>query len=523
MFLTTWRVFRPVELGFGRTPLRQAGRLPVVGSLDRAQLVHLTDAGVVGVALGWSGGLESPFAYVLVVVATIAGFAQRWRFGALSLATGTAALVISGTVARGGIDLVGQQSFATLSVGAACLLLASFTADRLAEAERSRQHLTGTVEVLADTNDMLQLLTQVARTLPAALDLRDALDQIRAQVARSFSPRAVCLVTPDESGDRWSPVMADGMAMAPSSGTADLPPTLRTALTSPTSILAMPEPDSVTGPGLYAALRARGHVVGILGLERPTGGPFTDRDQRALDGLVELFALSLDNARWFGRLRLLGAEEERTRIARDLHDRLGQWLTYINLELERLITSGAQPEPELASLHHDVGRAIDELRDSLRQLRSMVRVDHPFAHAARESLGTLERRSEVKTTLAVTHPEDRLPIPVENELLRILQEALHNIDKHARATHVWVTWDVAPEVARLVVSDNGRGFDLETGVRDSAYGLTGMRERADAIAGVLDVQSTPGAGTTVQVTIQRPHNPAPPARGLPAPDTEVKQ
>ncbi len=523
LFLTTWRMFRPVGLGLGRLPPHVVpNRISIRSYLDRSNAVHVSDAAVVGMALGWSGGLTSPFAYVLVVIAAIAGFAERWRFGAIVLTTGVAALVISGTITDGDIDIIGQQSFATLAVGAAGMLLASIAADRVADADRSRQRLRSTVEVLADTNDMLQLLTQVARTLPAALDLRDALDQIRAQVDKAFSPRAVCLVTPDESGDRWSPVIADGLALAPSTVTDELAPALREALTSPTSILAPATPDAVSGPGLYAALRARDHVVGIIGLERPVGGPFNDRDQRTLDGMVELFALSLDNARWFGRLRLLGAEEERTRIARDLHDRLGQWLTYINLELERLIDSGAEPQPELTSLHRDVGRAIDELRESLRQLRSMVRVDHSFAHAARESLGAFERRSEVKAVLAVTSPDDRLPIPVENELLRILQEALHNIDKHARATQVWVTWDVASDVARLVVTDNGCGFDLGTGVRDSAYGLTGMRERADAVAGLLDVQSTPGSGTTIQVTISRRTLPAS-AQGQLAPDTGVKR
>jgi signal transduction histidine kinase len=153
----------------------------------------------------------------------------------------------------------------------------------------------------------------------------------------------------------------------------------------------------------------------------------------------------------------------------------------------------------------------------------MVGVDHAFAQAARESLDAFERRSAVATTLAVTTPNDRLPIPTENELLRILQEALHNVEKHAKASQVWVTWDVSPDVARLVVSDNGRGFDIRTGVRDSAYGLAGMRERADAVSGRLDVHSTPGSGTTIQVTIPRRRTPVPGAatHESPAPDNGV--
>ena len=99
------------------------------------------------------------------------------------------------------------------------------------------------------------------------------------------------------------------------------------------------------------------------------------------------------------------------------------------------------------------------------------------------------------------HPDDRLPIPVENELLRILQEALNNVDKHARADNVTVTWDVVDGQFELTVTDDGRGFDLERGVRDSAYGLVGMRERADVIGAHIDIQSRPGDGTTVRVNV----------------------
>jgi two-component system sensor kinase len=105
----------------------------------------------------------------------------------------------------------------------------------------------------------------------------------------------------------------------------------------------------------------------------------------------------------------------------------------------------------------------------------------------------------VAATFTVVHPEDRLPVPVENELLRILQEALTNVDRHAKADHVDVVWDVRGGSFELVVRDDGRGFETARGVRDSAYGLVGMRERADVIGARLTIDSQPDQGTTVRV------------------------
>jgi nitrate/nitrite-specific signal transduction histidine kinase len=92
---------------------------------------------------------------------------------------------------------------------------------------------------------------------------------------------------------------------------------------------------------------------------------------------------------------------------------------------------------------------------------------------------------------------------VENELLRVLQEALSNVAKHARAQTVNVTWTVKDATGVLVIEDDGRGFDPVRGVRDSAYGLVGMRERTDGVDARLAIESAPGKGTTVTVVAGR--------------------
>jgi signal transduction histidine kinase len=98
---------------------------------------------------------------------------------------------------------------------------------------------------------------------------------------------------------------------------------------------------------------------------------------------------------------------------------------------------------------------------------------------------------------------DRFPIAVENELLRIMQEALNNIDKHANASSVQIVWTVGPRQGHLRIGDDGDGFDESRGVRETAFGLVGMRERAEVIDAELTVNSSPGAGTTIDVIVPR--------------------
>ena len=253
--------------------------------------------------------------------------------------------------------------------------------------------------------------------------------------------------------------------------------------------------------GLYESVRARGRIVGVLGVEHRQVRRYGERDVRIMEGLGDVLALTVDNARSFRRLRTLGADEERSRIARDLHDRLGQWLSYISFELERIISTSEEGSPELDQLYTDVQTAIDELRETLRQLRSGVTEERRLSQVAGDLIERFNSRGTTVATLHVTAPDAHLPVRVENELLRVLQESLSNVAKHARADRVDVTWDVADGVGRLTIADDGRGFDASRGVRDSAYGLVGMRERADVVGARISIDSSPGEGTTVTVIV----------------------
>lgn len=497
VFLTTLRTMLPLRLG-SEKPFDQA--LPLV------------DVAVFGVAVGLSGATESPWLLCLLTAVGVASFGWGRRHalaaGALAVAAVTLLFELSGGALSRRLDDAGDLlAVVSLALSAAAGV---FLRTRAIEASREASRAGGELTRLRSANELLQELTDVALTLPGAFTLREALNRSRELLGTFMDPRTVVLVTLDENTDEWTPKLTDRASMRAAYRREELPEPLLLALDVSTTVVrpsaaaggSFLSPDSSSG--LYMVLHARGHAIGVLGLEHPEPGHFDDVDPVLREGLGDVIALSVDNARWFARLRSLGAQEERVRVARDVHDRLGQWMTYLKLELERLSNSaevdGAGVDrAELRRLHDDAAFALDELRETLRQLRSGVTDERPLSLLGRELVERFADRSDVAARFVVTNADQQLPVPVENEVLRILQEALNNIDRHAKAEHVEVRWTVDGGNYELAVSDDGCGFDPAHAVREQSYGLVGMRERAEVIGATLEIDSHPGGGTRLSV------------------------
>ncbi len=474
LFLSSWRSWRPLRLG-SHDPL------------DRT--VAITDAALAGIAIAWSGTFLSPFAPAAIALPVLAAFGWGAIEGLLSSAALVGAAVMFGfTIGRHPLPTGRAWWGATALVVTVGAAIAARRAAFAAEVRRAA--LSGQVETLTDANDLLSVLARVARTLPNAYNLPDALDRVRLQLVDTFRPRSILLVSPAGDG-LWRAEITDGV---------DAPPLIPTDAL-PARLLSIVDGSDARGSAeaLATPLRARGALVGLLLLEADPQLPYAERHQRLLVGLADVLALTIDNGRLFGRLRSFGAEAERNRIARDLHDRLGQWLTYIGLELERIMRhDGTAQSDDIDRLHHDVQSAMTELRETLRDLRTTISAERGFDVVATEVLARFRERTGLATVIDITTPGARLDLETEHELLRILQEALHNIDKHAAAKEVDVRWAVTETGARLQITDDGRGFDQDS-PRSGSFGLVGMRERAVGIGASLDIQSRPGAGTTVVV------------------------
>ncbi len=493
VFLTTLRTLMPLELD---DPGRWPSAMPMI------------DVALFSVAVGWTGATESPWLLCLLSAVCIASFgwgsSMALTVGAISVGLVSIFNEVSGAdlteVVNETNDLLAVMGLALAASGGV------FVRARVLQAASGVQRMDTELSRLHTANELLGELSEVALTLPGAFTMREAIERTRGLLATYMDPRVIALLTLDEHNDEWAPKITDRCAMRAAYPQGDLPETLGLALSSTTGSLDVPELSPAegigdgSGSGVYMVLRARNRNVGILGLEHPEPHHFDEVDPMLRQGLADVIGLTLDNSRWFGRLRSLGAEEERVRVARDIHDRLGQWMTYIKMELEGLAAADNVDHERLQMLSADSGEALDELRETLRQLRSGVSDDRPLSVLGQDLVERFADRTDVVARFRMTHPEQRLPVPVENELLRILQEALNNVDRHAKASHVEVEWNVDGGNYELVVTDDGTGFDPSRAIRERSYGVVGMRERAEVIGATFDLASQPGAGTRLRVS-----------------------
>ena len=287
----------------------------------------------------------------------------------------------------------------------------------------------------------------------------------------------------DDTRDEWTVEFAEGLRLPPHLRGDMLAEPLRAVLDQGHAIV---ETDLLAGndgrgcspmarSGMYVPLRARGRVVGIVAVEDTATANYGLEDLALLNDLAGPLALAIDNALWFLRLRRFGAEAERARIARDLHDRLAQSLAYVAFELERLSQRGGEEDRKAMTELHEVVRGIvGELRETLYQLRAGVSEDADLPHVAAAYLARYEERTGVIVHWR-SRVERHLPYQVEQELWRVLQEALTNIEHHTHATCCAIDYRVTASHVSLIIEDDGRGFD-PTIVAGDHYGLIGMRE-----------------------------------------------
>lgn len=289
---------------------------------------------------------------------------------------------------------------------------------------------------------------------------------------------------------------------------------------SPTRAIALP-------------LTASHRVIGCLVLARcPTVIYHLNPTEPALmAGIAQQLGLSVANAllqeqaqereQLLGELlhQVVGAQEaERSRISRELHDATGQSLTAISLGLRGVESYLVQMEPsdDPRVLIHQVKElrtfgqnALGELRNIISDLRPPQLDDLGLAAALRWYIQAYEQRRQIKVRFQADGEDSALPGEYRAVIFRIAQEALTNIAKHAKAANVDVLLQINPLQVQLDVRDDGQGFDaglvskLES-ERPAGWGLVGIRERAMLLGGRCIIDTAPGAGTHLQVTVPLP-------------------
>ena len=235
--------------------------------------------------------------------------------------------------------------------------------------------------------------------------------------------------------------------------------------------------------------------VGFVAPEEPVQE--VERLAQAFQNLLERIEAERRRA---GRLQLRAQEEERKRVARDLHDEVNQALTAILLRLEAVMPAASPTvREELIETKKLANQAMEELLQLARQLRPTALDDHGFLPAIEEMLRRFQAQHGIQTGLDVAGELDDLGDDQQLVLYRVTQEALNNIARHSRAENVQVDISRHDGTVSLAVSDDGLGFSV--GAEDRGLGLDGMAERARLVNGDFSIISEPGDGTTLSLKV----------------------
>jgi two-component system, NarL family, sensor histidine kinase DevS len=254
-------------------------------------------------------------------------------------------------------------------------------------------------------------------------------------------------------------------------------------------------------PTLTAPMTFRNRPLGQLSV---FGGPFNDEDERLLRAFAASAATAVATAQNAGeealRRSLDASEAERGRWARELHDETLQQLAGL-----RMLLSGARRSGDPTRIDGALEAALEQITTAIGDLRSLITDLRP---AALDELGlepaleSLAGRSELDIALDIDL-SDRIASDIESTVYRLVQEALTNVAKHARASRVSVGVHDRGDAIEVRVDDDGAGFDPDR--RSSGFGLVGMRERLALVGGTLEIDTEPGGGTTLRASIPVRH------------------
>jgi signal transduction histidine kinase len=259
---------------------------------------------------------------------------------------------------------------------------------------------------------------------------------------------------------------------------------------------------------LAVPIPCKGPFLGNLYLTEKIGRPeFRSEDEETLERFALQAALAIDNAYLHEQVADLAVAQERLRISHEMHDGLAQILGYVNIKVQaaELLLKREKVEDasaQLRELSNAARQAYSDVRESIVGLRTLPDPKHTLGEALQEYLKRWQDMSAVPTTLTID-PAIRLLPSVELQLVRIVQEALTNVRKHAKASRASVDLRREGDVVVATITDDGLGFEPpddadKTGGR---FGLLTMRERAESVGGRLSIESTPGRGSIVRCEV----------------------
>lgn len=476
--------------------------------MRRASIVWLgADVAVAAALVAATGGVSSPYIPFALVVAATTGLTHDERWGGLA---GLAVAVASTPSVM--VDLRSDTIRPREAVAWFLLIpLGGVIGGFVSRVWKSQTSDTG--DLLAEANRVLSSLYRIARTVPGGLEigtvadaaLQEIRDTLRSTAAAMLAWEAGSLAVIGSYGIR----NPDAVSASSADGLADM-------VHGSARVVTEVDIDASTAAALggfdcwlLAPMRRDGAPLGILLAACPDHKQH-NANRVLLQQIAQETSVAVENARLFSRVREISIDEERRRLARELHDGVAQALTHLRFELEFMARHGASSpatvKQEIERLSRVVNRASSDVRSMIFGLSSSVSAEG-LVGSLRAYLSDLRGLGGPQIVFEA-RGEVRLPPGVEAEIFRVAQEAVSNALRHAVASVVKVFVTAGSTSLRLAVEDDGVGVRSKrvAGPR-GGVGLGAMRERAEAIGAVFDVGERPGGGTRVILEVRHDERP----------------
>jgi two-component system NarL family sensor kinase len=387
--------------------------------------------------------------------------------------------------------------------------------------DKNQQDAVAFEQRLKRHNHELTILNRIAEALNREVDLPRALGTALENIAQLFDLRTGWIFLLDEATEKFytaatlnlPPALADHPRRL--GGTCHCLDTYRDGdMDGAANINAIKcsrlkdLKEGTQGLKYHASipLYAKDKKLGVLNVVSTDWSEIGEDDLRLLHTVGDLMSIAIERARLFQQSASIGAANERARLARDIHDTIAQGLAAIALQLETAdaLLENGQDMPRARSMVQralELTRAnLDDARRSVLDLRAAPLEERTLPEALRELIRDNGLESSLETRCEVTGSGPPLPLRIAVGLYRIAQEAVNNVRQHANASNLTVHLVLMPQSVRLVIEDDGEGFDPAQ-IPPGHFGLVGLNERARLLGGRLTIRSTPGAGTVVDVNI----------------------
>ncbi|HAP32704.1 MAG TPA: hypothetical protein DCQ14_06610 [Firmicutes bacterium] len=387
----------------------------------------------------------------------------------------------------------------------------------------------------------LAVWLEMINTISSTLDIREVLHVVCQLTADFFSAKS-CIYLLDDKEQTLIPAVGVGSydpvlrkKFKALRGTKPFPAITRAVeaqqpvIVTPANRKRLLNPEIIRdfayGWMVLAPILSKDRAIGVMQVDRPleTGG-FNQEETEIIFAIARATAIAMENAQLIEMLgqkeqilhqlvnkMITAQEDERKRVAADLHDGIIQSLIAVWYRLQRITPPAegcyAEWQADLGDLTRLLNEQIMEIRRMLYDLRPIILDNYGLFPAVESYLQNLQEKNNIAVDLSIQGKGENLNSRIEITLFRILQEALTNVLKHAKASIVKVELTNGDDIVSLIVQDNGSGMDaalLSTDHYPQRLGLAGIQERALLLSGTCKIESWPGKGTRISITIPIP-------------------